>query len=452
MKHFFFLLIVLGSVSCKKFLVVDAPPMLTTTDYVFASDATAIATIDGIYSAMQANGNQFSAGAVTFYAGLSSDELLYYSPSSRDLFASNDITEASHSILEDQFWNPAFNYIYTANLTLDKLNGSTGVSDGIKKRLTGEAKFIRAFCYFYLVNLFGDVPLALAADYRINEKLPRADITVVYGQIKSDLREAITLLPESNVGNARVRPSKWAAMAMLSRVCLYTQQWKEAETAASAILASNMFQLTTSPASVFGKASPETIWQLQPVQSNIATWEASEILPSTTEAPPSYIIPANFVNLLEAGDTRGAWFSQRLFLGETVCYPTKYKQLQQSGTLNEYYVVLRLAEQYLIRAEARSQLGLLDDGVSDVNEIRIRASLSPVTINNKADLELAIERERRVELAAEWGHRWMDLKRTNRASAILAPVKPLWGPTDVLWPIPLKQLQANPQLVQNDGY
>ena len=125
----------------------------------------------------------------------------------------------------------------------------------------------------------------------------------------------------------------------------------------------------------------------------------------------------------------------------------------RQGSGNEYSILLRLAEQYLIRAEARLYLGDLDGAKTDLNLIRNRAALPPITTNIEDELKLAIENERRHELFTEQGHRWFDLKRTARANEILGPIKPNWHNTDILLPIPETELNLNPNLQpQNPGY
>ena len=115
-------------------------------------------------------------------------------------------------------------------------------------------------------------------------------------------------------------------------------------------------------------------------------------------------------------------------------------------------MVLRLAEQYLVRAEARVHLNDLDGALVDVNKIRNRAGLGVASgASNELVLDL-IYKERRRELFAEWGHRWFDLKRTGKADAVLSVIKPGWQPTDVLFPIPQSELQNNPNMTQNPGY
>src|SRR5690606_34695087 len=120
----------------------------------------------------------------------------------------------------------------------------------------------------------------------------------------------------------------------------------------------------------------------------------------------------------------------------------------------EYSVVMRLAEQYLIRAEARAQQGNLagpNGAESDLDMVRNRAGLDDVVGMGKNALLDAIMRERRVELFTEFGHRWLDLIRTGRADSVLA-TKPDWDAQDKLWPIPQRELDTNPNLTQNDGY
>jgi len=126
--------------------------------------------------------------------------------------------------------------------------------------------------------------------------------------------------------------------------------------------------------------------------------------------------------------------------------------------MTEYTMVLRLAEQYLIRAEARAQQNNLSAAQSDLNVIRTRAALSPTTANTQSTLLTAILHERQVELFSEWGHRWFDIKRTGNVDAVMgnggacAAKGGVWNTNWQLYPIIQLQLQLNPALVQNSGY
>jgi len=117
-------------------------------------------------------------------------------------------------------------------------------------------------------------------------------------------------------------------------------------------------------------------------------------------------------------------------------------------------MVLRLAEQYLIRAEAFLNLNRLSDATTDINVIRARAGLTLLPQDLSDDiLQQEVEDQRKYEFIAEWGHRWLDLKRTNRANVVLQALKaPYFQSTDLLYPIPQAEIQKDPNLTQNSGY
>lgn len=190
-----------------------------------------------------------------------------------------------------------------------------------------------------------------------------------------------------------------------------------------------------------------------PGSNNINSWEGSVIIPASPSVTPTYLCTPALLNAFEASDSRKInWIQSRVFSGQTVYYPYKYK-VQQNSVITEYYVLLRLAEQYLIRAEARAQQNSIAGALADLNIIRNRAGLMNTSAGDRPALLSAIEHERRIELFAEWGHRWFDLKRTNRANAVLGTLKPsTWQSTDVLWPIPSGQILLNSSLTQNPGY
>ena len=113
-------------------------------------------------------------------------------------------------------------------------------------------------------------------------------------------------------------------------------------------------------------------------------------------------------------------------------------------------------EQYLIRAEARAKQQNISGAISDLDIIRKRSGLELIadrnpTISEEEVLTIIME-ERRKELFTEWGHRWLDLKRTNRAEEALGDNNSFWQNTDVFYPIPSEERMKNPNLSQNDGY
>jgi hypothetical protein len=438
--------------ACKKFIEISQPVDQLTSEFVFTNDNSAIKALTGIYSEMTRDQQQFSSGFTTFFAGMSADELYYYTPSFRDEFVNNEITLANHANIQYYFWDPCYRYIYAANKCIEGANSSSALSGNIKIMILGEAKFIRAFCYFHLVNFFGDVPLILTTRYQENQSFPRVAEAAIYSQIIKDLIDAKTLLTSDYPSPERVRPNKFAASALLARVYLYNKDWLNAEKEADSVINSGLYTLNEDLNKVFEINSNETIWQLHPVDPNYNTWEGFQIIP-TAGASPTYLLTSSLIHSFETNDLRkDSWTMSTIFNNDTLYFPYKYK-VSTGSVLTEYYVVLRLAEQLLIRAEARAEQDNINGAKDDLNIIRQRAGLLNVDPSNRQETLLAIEQERRTELFAEWGHRWFDLKRTDRADAVLGALKSsTWQSTDTLWPIPDPEIRLNPALTQNPGY
>jgi len=438
--------------SCKKFIEVNPPANVVTTETLFSDDQTATSAINGLYSQMMISNLFFANSSMTVFPGLSSDELIRTAPDAlTDPFQKNAITTNNY-YLDLGLWKKGYNHIYHANSILKGLTNAPGVSSGVRDQLTGEAKFARAFCYFYFANLFGDVPLITSTEYQINQSVPRTSVAEIYQQIISDLKDAQNLMGLSYPSTGKVRPNKHTATALLARVYLYQKNWAEAEAQATILINAGTYNLTNLN-SVFLANSSEAIWQLLPVLNFINTADGISFVPFSSAAKPAYVVTDGLLNAFESNDQRKTnWLKSNTVSGQSYFYPYKYK-VNISPTVMEHNMVLRLAEQYLIRAEARAEQNNINGSQSDLNIIRTRAGLPNTTANDKTSLLDAIQRERRIELFAEWGHRWFDLKRTNKIDAILSVAKPsFWQTTDALYPIPMSELQANPALVQNPGY
>ncbi|UPT69969.1 MAG: RagB/SusD family nutrient uptake outer membrane protein [Flavobacterium sp. JAD_PAG50586_2] len=131
----------------------------------------------------------------------------------------------------------------------------------------------------------------------------------------------------------------------------------------------------------------------------------------------------------------------------------KYKQQMNTGTTEEYSIVMRLPEMYLIRAEARARQGFLTGATDDLDVIRNLAGLPNTTAVTQQEILDAILRERRVEFFTEGGHRFFDLKRAGQLDTVLTPVKPGWNAYEALFPLPQNELLLNPNMLpQNPGY
>jgi starch-binding outer membrane protein, SusD/RagB family len=455
---------------CEKLVEVEPP---TTSNYgsnVYQSDGTAAAVLTGIYTNMSRT--SFSGGSITsmsLFLGLSADELNLYNGVSNTTYIGyfkNALT--SFNTENADFWRLCYPIIFIANSAIDGISKSNTLTPGIKQHLIGEAKFVRAFCYFYLANLYGDIPLVTGIDYTINSVMSRTSRAEIWKYIIFDLKESQDLLSDQyldasilNTTSARVRPTKWAATALLARVYLFCNDWANAELEATKIINNTSSFSLPDLNNVFLKNSLEAIWQLQPVNSRQNTQDARLfILPSsgpTSNLNNPVFLNTSLLNSFENDDLRYTSWIKNITAGSTKYYfPYKYKLNALNAPVNEYLMVLRLGEQYLIRAEARAQQGNISGAQNDLNVIRARAGLAITTASNKQELLTTILHERQVELFSEWGHRWLDLKRTNSIDSVMisetAKKGGIWSPYKAWYPIPQSDLNLNPNLVQNNGY
>jgi hypothetical protein len=449
------------SAGCKKFLDVGSPLTETSSKEIFASDNSATAAMLGVYGEFMKTAN-LSLGC-SMFLGQSADEFRSYAVAPYSNYYTNNL----NAIDNNDFWTAYYTSIYRCNSVVEGVGKSTTLSSAVKDQLSGEALFMRAFLHFYLVNLFGDVPYIATTDYQKNNLAPRAPKAAVYEKIIADLMQARTLLGEGFPDAAgkpsleRVRPNKTAAEALLARVYLYTGEWNKAEELADAVLSkTTVYQLLPELNEVFKKNSKEAIWQMMP--SDAVNSNGFEGYTYILSAPPgglgrfTFAMSDQLYNAFENGDKRktswtGSYLSFR--------YPFKYKISALSQPTTEYSMVIRLAELYLIRAEARARQEKLSQAISDLDIIRFRAGLGKIadlnpSINQQNLLEL-IWHERQVELFSEWGHRWLDLKRTGAADKVLGTIKGQnWQSTDQLFPIPKIQIDYSPAYIgaQNPGY
>ncbi len=435
---------------CKKFVDIDPPAEIIESGAIFEEESTALSAVSGVYVLMRNPNFTISNGGMSVYAGLSADDI-YNTASSpiTDPFTQNSLLKENNTV-RTSFWNPSYKQIYAVNSVIEGVEKSKGLSDSIKLQFDGEMKVVRAFDYFNLVNLFGDVPLVLTTDYTKNLRLAREEKQKVYDQIIADLTLASVKLKETYASAGKLRPNKWTATALLARVYLFQGKWTLAEAAASAVIGSGKYSLVNNLAQVFLINSSETIWELGNTGN---TAEGGTFIPTSSTSRPTYALTPGLLLAFEAGDKRKvSWVSKNTVSGQDYYYPFKYK-VKSLTPVSEYLVVLRLAEQYLIRAEARLEQGNNSGARDDLNQVRLRAGLTATSSNDAAVLKDLIRKEKRMEFFAEWGHRWLDLKRTGEVQVVMPLIKGSnWDPTDVLYPIPETERLLNPALTQNPGY
>lgn len=463
---------------CNKMLDIKDPVNSITTNQVFQTDDQAAIALNGLYSYLVNGGENevnsfatlgndlYSSGGITLAAGHSADELYHPSLSGDDQYfveTANRIT-LQHLGYSPKIWKSAYKGIFNANALIEGVKAATSkeFTQAYRKRVLGEALAVRAMGYFYLVNIFGKVPLALSIDYNDTQNLPSASPDAVYQQIINDLEEASGYLSENYDGNntERIRINKWYVKAMLARVYLFTRDYEKAwQHANDVINETGLFQLE-SLNNVFSISSREVIFQLK--QSNISATRGNAT-PEGYSMTGRYLTPS-LMNAFEAGDNRKTVWTQAAASGPYTpagFLPAKYKinavNRVVNGYRSEYYVVMRLAEMYLVRAEANMLRGAANKNavIDDLNAIRKRAGLKdlPYTLTDQ-QVTAAIAHERQTELFAEWGHRWLDLKRTNKATVVLSAIsyKQPWNPYQLLYPVPPDEILWDNNLSQNIGY
>lgn len=440
--------------SCEKTVDVGLPPSQLSAQAVFASESTTRSVLNNLYGSSSSwlGGGQSSP---TMQGALSSDETDAYSSSAdvRQLAAAQLIPSNPISSVQ---WPAVYLSIYNANTLLEGTAGNPAISPALARQVRGEALFFRALGHLTLMGFYGDIPLVTSTDYRANTALARSAPSVVLSQVIKDLEESANLLPTDYAisSGERIRVNAYSARALLARAYLYAGEWEKAETASTSVISNSTLFALLPLNEVFLKNSKEAILQFRANSTTINAGDGGQFV---LTGRPTYVALRNsFVDGFEPGDLRrGNWIGKITVGSESWNFPYKYK-VKSSTTISEYSMVLRLAEQHLIRAEARCRLGKLALAISDLDAIRSRAALPKIAdtdpgISQSALLERVLF-ERRSELFTEWAHRWIDLKRFSRAQAVLLAVKPGWEPRALLFPVPYTERLANQHLGQNPGY
>lgn len=447
-------------VSCEK-LIETEPVGIINTDKAYDNEKNIEASINGIYYKLQQTGTLYNSNYYTIYAALS-DEAKVLTPAVNSIqFSTNEISVANMAL--SNLWNNAYDVIYQCNSLIENVTPKTNLIIAKKNQFLGEAKFLRAYSYFMLVQYFGDVPLSISSDYRINNTLSRSPVAVINDFITTELEEAELLLPDgfSVYGGLRTRITKQAAQALNARQYLYRKNWNKAIEKSSLLIGNTLFSLPGNFDDVLKSNSPESIFELWFSSQSAGTYNytAQSFVPNTSlpnPATPGYLPSDKLINAFETNPVTSmpdkrkfAFIRFQAIPAPGYNYLFKYRDRTTNTDQPKFF---RLAEQYLIRAEARAQLNLAG-AVDDIDAIRFRAGLTKTVAANSSELLEAVAQERFVELCFE-GHRWPDLIRTGKADAVLGTYKPTtWQPTDKLLPIPATELGRNPNLnPQNPGY
>jgi hypothetical protein len=443
-----------------------------TGSSVFENDYTAAGALNSVFAGIFAQGSFDGNTSVNYLTGMYGDELKNWSTNaSYQALYMNGVSSTIGNVTS--LWSNWFKQLYSVNLAIE---GLTPTDKGLtyRNQWLGEAYFLRGLLYFYLTNAYGEVPLVLGSDYLKNNVLARSSQNDVYKQILADLLQAQTLLtPELRDGNGAItkdrgRPNQTAAAALLARVYLYMGDWKNAATQASISIGNTATYQLPNPSQTFLLNSTENIWGIVPTVNTLAAYNVKDVLVyilprgvTPTVAGLFGTLSDSLVNSFEPNDLRyDNWVGKDTVVTTTTTtiyyYAWKYKVKGTLTAPQETLVMLRLAEQYLIRAEARAQQSDLNGALADLNAVRNRAGLPNSTAVTQPEILNAIQKERRVELFLEGGHRFYDLRRTKNLDALMTKLSPLkggtWDTYKQWWPIPLTDVQNNKNLLQTPNY
>jgi len=449
--------------------ILDVKPINEVEEIsAITTPAKARAAVAGLYDGLQSTG--YYGGTFVFFGDLSADDVRHTGTFTTyhqvDL---NSITADNTTI--EGLWDALYRVVGRANVIIERVPEVTALAPEERDRMLGEAHFARALSFHNAVKLFGDqspsgmgVPIKLTPppDIASTSDVVRATTGQVYAQILSDLTAAESLLTVAAADSTTHRATVGAVRAIRARVFLYQQNWAGAEAEAESVAAMG-YALASNYADLFtkdGQDTPEDIFVLEftPVDFQLlgyyyrakgAAGGRREIGPTTAfiqEYAPGYVAgtPSSFVTT----DLRG---KHNISFQLSTVYGSKWP----TGIGGEDFHFIRFAEVLLIKAEAEAQQGKLAEADSSLNAVRVRAGLAPldlVTLGQPASID-SILHERLLEFAFE-GDRWPDLVRTGKAVARLGLNPPL-GPDksyQVLYPIPLNELDVAPGLVQNTGY
>ena len=445
----------MGLTACSDQLELE-PQSELSQDAFFMTESDFELAINGTYSALR---NEYND--IVLFADIHSDNTVPQSSGSittRREFNDFNIAVDNSEILNR--WNDSYLTIARANAILDRIP-EADIDASVKDRITGEAQFIRGLVYFNLVRIYGSVPLVLQ-EIPSDEALQfgQTPIEEIYAQIVTDLTAAADLLPTSHTATNLGKATNISANAILGKVYLTLQNYAQVIATLGNVtdLEGSEVDLLADYGAIFDVANElnqEILfalrWTNDGVNGNAFNFDYTQIL------QPGNRGTADLLAAFEADDLR------RDLTLNTEAKPDdilvfKYGTAE-NGRGESDWPVIRYADVLLMLAEAQNEEGYTADGEAFalLNRVRVRAGLGTLTSADLPDqnsFRLAIEQERRVELASE-GHRWFDLVRTDRFLDVLTPKGFAVQEFNVVFPIPdVEILKINDAsvLAQNPGY
>lgn len=492
--YFFFLSVTAGSFwACESFLEEDPRDIVSPTNF-FNSEAEFRSAINGLYEIYHGNSLHGKIGLDRFYengADVIGPNRAFGQVEPIQAYTLNEgnIGAISQGAGAPLTWQNLYRVILNSNIILESLAGNENIGQEARNNIRGEALFMRAYSYYHLTNLWGDVPY-----YRDNigidevRTLGRTDVTQIRNEILTDLQEAQDLLPNQYTEGGRV--SKWTAATVMVKIYLIQEKWQEARDKAVEIINNSPHRLLDNYADVFdpnNEYNDEIIWSIDFVKDiNQDDWPdhftprirdepknsderpaLSQALSERNEGFTGYglAIPLpDYVNKFPEDDLRRPSNIIQSWLGFELNFPymPKMWNLDQinspRGNHGDNKIIFRLADVYLMAAEAENELNGPGNAFQYINAVRERAYEpdQPLSGLSQQELREAIYDERKWELGGE-GHRRMDLIRWGILLDVVKKTEyRIYNPADniqpyhVLLPIPVEELRLNPALLESD--
>lgn len=454
--------------SCDDFLTEDLKGDFNSGN-IMSSEEQAQQVVNGVYNAAAYSINLWKFGDIA-----SDDAVKGGNPGDQaDLSYIEDFTASADNGVLSSFWQNTYETISRANNVID---GVAGTDYETRDRMINEAKFLRAFSYFQLVNIFGEVPLKLKSQTSgAGVSVGLSPVADIYEAIERDLLDA-TALPESYGSSDAGRVTSGAAWGLLAKVQLYQGKYSESLTSISKLKGQGIYSLGDY-ASLFklgNENSPEAIFairflseQVPAIGNSLNQWFAPQVENGYYFNNPTANWVSSFTEKQVSGDDDPRldisvgrhgkeWLNGDLF--DEAWSTTGYLVKKHNQPLDEVakgrkgdgglaYIYLRYADILLMEAECQNELGNASLAEGPLNEVRERAGLVAVHGKNQSTMRDIIRLERRHELGFEF-HRFFDLMRYGKSAAEAAlrtktGVNFQWQEPRFYFPIPQAELDAN---------
>ncbi|MEB2775089.1 RagB/SusD family nutrient uptake outer membrane protein [Algoriphagus sp. D3-2-R+10] len=479
------ILMSVGLMSCEDYLD-KAPLGELTSENFFKDELQATQAVNATYSHLRNfNVHVFSYIGITDIASDDADKGSVPGDAGflQDI---NDFTFDANNTAVNGIWSGYFQGVFRANQVIANVP-EIDMDGQLKTRLIGEARFLRAYFYFFLVRTYGDLPLI---DHPLNPdeyKQTRVSKDLIYDFIEEDLSFAAANLPEKSEYPASElgRATAGAAKSFLAKVHLFQNDYQEAFDLAQEVITSGEYELYPDYEEIFrreGEHSSESIFEVstvaleaggggaqfnevQGIRGNpnngwgfnspsddlMAAYEENDPRLAATIINDGDTLPSGEVVAADPNMGENARFSRKVWLPERP--PSGF------GNSGANIRLFRYADLLLIAAEAANEIGNPTQALEYVNMVRERARqgddsiLPDVTVTDQADLRTTIYQERRVELAMEQ-HRYFDLVRQGRAQEVFAELGITWTPNKhEVYPVPQSEIDiSGGSIIQNQGY